>query len=328
MKKILSVLLAAALAFALVSCTSLESTESEKEIALSICGIDVPYEMLRYTAMNALSHSKISLAESDSSGGDLNKKLLDEAVQALCVTYSCFVFAKDRGLDPFSEVVDSIVSNTLDEKTAEYDSDRELKKALAEAGMNREVLRTLLRYEVVYNEIFEDMIKKGDIVTDQDTLRDIFESDEFIRVKVLCFSTQRHSIEECRELAATAEEALRDGASFDDYVDAHGEMLEMFKNTDGLYICRGIWHEEVENAAFALAAGGMSAPIESSDGVRILLREEKSSDYLEAHFDTLRDTYEEGTFRIAMEKAVEKAKAGVVLPDGFYDRSVFDMKVG
>lgn len=327
MKKILSVLFTAILTLSLFSCTSLESTEEEKASALSICGIDVPYEMLRYTAMNALAESRQGTA-SDSADGDLNRTVLDEAVQALCVTYGCFVLAEERGIDPFSESIDSLVASTLDEKTAEYNSDRELRKALAEAGMNREVLRTLIRYEVLYSEIFEDMIKKGDIVTDKDELRGIFGSDDFIRVKILCFSTQRHTIEECRELASNAAKALEGGADFDEYVNGHGEMLEMFKNPDGIYVCRGIWREEIENAAFALDVGEMSAPIESPDGVRILLREEKSAGYIDENFDTLQDTYEEGIFRTTMEKAVEKAAAGVVLPDGFYDRSVFDMKVG
>lgn len=327
MKRILSILLAVLTVFSLFSCTNLESTKEEKESALSICGMDVPYEMLRYSAMNALFDKKTANSALEQ-GEDINHELLDEAVRALCVTYGCFSFAKERGIDPFSEAIDSLVASTLDEKTASYASDRELKNALAKSGMNREVLSTLIRYELVYSEIFEDMVKKGDIVTDRDALGEIFSGDDFIRVKVLCFSTQRHTIEECRALAAQAEKDLALGADFGAYTDEHGEMLEMFKNTDGIYICRGIWREEVENAAFALSIGEMSAPIESPDGVRILLREEKSADYLEANFDSLTDTYEEGVFRIAMEEAVEKATSAVVLPDGFYDRSVFDMKVG
>lgn len=327
MKRILSVLLSMLTVLSLFSCTSLESTKEEKESALTICGMDVPYEMLRYAAMNAL-FDRQSVNSALTSSQDINRELLDEAVQALCATYGCFSFAKERGIDPFSEAIDSMVASTLDEKTAGYGSDRELKKALAESAMNREVLSTLIRYELVYSEIFEDMVKKGDIVTDKDKLSGIFAGDGFIRVKVLCFSTQRHTIEECRALAAEAEKALKAGADFGEYTDEHGEMLEMFKNTDGIYICRGIWREEVENAAFALGVGEMSAPIESPDGVRILLREEKSADYLEANFDSLTDTYEEGVFRIAMEDAVERAASDVVLPDGFYERSVFDMKVG
>ncbi len=327
MKRLLCALLTGLLVISLFSCTNLESTKEEKAAALTICGMDVPYEMLRYTAMNALFDRNLGTSEI-ADAEKLNRELLDEAVQALCVTYGCFNFAKERGIDPFNEVIDAMVKSTLDENTAGYGSDRELKKALAQSAMNREVLSTLIRYEVVYSEIFEDMIKKGDIVTDEAALRDIFAGDDFIRVKVLCFSTQRHTIEECRALADEAEKALKTGADFTEYTNEHGEMLEMFKNTDGIYVCRGIWREEVEQAAFGLDVGEMSAPIESPDGVRILLREEKEDAYLEANFDSLTDTYEEGVFRITMEECVKAAADTVVLPDGFYDRSVFGMKVG
>ena len=326
--------MAALLASALSSCGKDKSTKEESETALTVCGYDVPYEMLRYTALNALRDKKAAglsipegFIESDE-GKKLNRELLDEALAALCITYGIFGMAKDRGIDPFGEAIGELVEAKLMEKTAAYASDEERNAALAEAGMNLSVLRTLVRYEAVYNEVFDDMKQKGDIATDKAELEGIFKSDDFIAVKVLCFSTERHTIEECRSLADTAAAELEGGADFDEYVDAHGEMLDMFKNRDGLYVCRGVWREEIENAAFALAVGEMSEPVESPDGVRLLLRCEKSDDYIAEHFDSLADTYEEGVFRRAVEAAVDTATASVELTEGFYDRNVFEMKVG
>ena len=335
MRRILSLLLCAALlCAALASCGKDGSTKEESESALAICGYKVPYEMLRYAAINALRDKKaagLTVPEGffdTDEGKKLNTELLDEALAALCITYGVFGMARDRGIDPNGEAIGELVEAKLLEKTAGYASDKERDEALAESGMNLSVLRTLVRYEAVYNEIYDDMKEKGDIVTDSAALDAIFKSDEFIAVKVLCFSTERHTIEECRALAATAAGELARGADFDEYVDAHGEMLDMFKNRDGLYVCRGIWREELENAAFALAVGEMSEPIESPDGVRIMLRCEKSDEYIAGHSDTLTDTYEEGVFRRAVEAAVDKATDSAELPEGFYDRSVFDMKVG
>ena len=334
MKRILSFLICAAALLALCACSGDGSTKEERETALTICGYDVPYEMLRYAALNALKDKKdagLTVPEGyigTEEGKEMNRELLDEALAALCITYGAFGMARDRGIDPFGDAIGELVEANLQEKVAAYSSEEELKSALAESGMNKSVLRTLLRYEAVYTEVFDDMKGKGDIATDRAELEKIFAGEDFIAVKVLCFSTERHTIEECRSLAEDAKAALAGGADFDEYVDGHGEMLEMFKNRDGLYVCRGIWRSEIEDAAFALGIGETSEPVESPDGVRILLRCEKTDEYLENNFDTLKDTYEEGVFRRAVEDAVDKATASVSLPEGFYDRSVFDMKVG
>ena len=331
MKRLLALALAAIL-FTFCSCgTSLESTAEEKATALRIAGFDVSYEMLRYAAMNALSDYRLKHYDAVIDGNDglekLNRELLDDAVDALCTTYGCLALARERGIDPFDETIAAIVDSTLLEKEAGYSSDGDFKASLTKSGMTKNVLRTLLLYEALYVEIYDDMLKKGDIISDDEALRDLFAGDDFICVKVLCFSTERHTIEECEELAAKAEEELDAGADFDKYVDRNGEMLEMFKNTDGLYVCRGIWREEIEDAAFALEIGERSEPVVSPDGVRILLRCEKSDEYLAENFESLKSTYKEGVFRLAMEKAVQSASEQVELPADFYKRSVFEMKI-
>lgn len=334
MNKILSVFLCAAIILSFAACSKLGSTREEKATALTVCGFDVPYEMLRYAALNALNDKKTAGLvltegfEETEEGKKLNRELLDEALAALCITYGVFGMGSERGIDPFGDAIDALVEANLAEKTAAYESESELKKALADAGMNLSVLRELIRYEAVYNEIFDDMKEKGEILTDEEDLLAVFESDAFIAVKVLCFSTERHSIEECRALAEKAGKELKDGADFDEYVDAHGEMLEMFKNRDGLYVCKGIWQKALEDAAFALDIGDISDPVETSDGVRIMTRCEKSDEYIEKNTGSLTDTYEEGVFRRAIEEAVDKATASAVVPEDFYDRSVFEMKVG
>ena len=336
MKRILSFILCAAiLSTALSACSGDGSTREERATALTICGFDVPYEMLRYTAINALRDRRdagLVVPEGfidTEEGKKINRELLDDALAALCITYGVFGLAKERGIDPFGDSIDDLVEVRFEEKTAAYTSDEELTDALAASGMNRSVLRTLVRYETVYTELFEDLKAKGDIETNKAELEKIFASDDFICVKVLRFSTERHTIEECRALAEKAVEDLHgDTADFDEYVDDHGEMVDMFKNRDGLYVCRGIWHEELEDAAFALSPGEISAPVEFSGGVDIMLRCEKSDEYLREHFTDLVGVYEEGTFRRAIEGAVDSAANSAELPGNFYDRSVFDMKVG
>lgn len=337
MRRVTSIFLVFSLiicALGLFSCKdgSTGSTKEDTQTVLRINGIDVSYEMLRYAAMNVLN-DRLSRGYSvpDGTGDDVreqNAGILAEATDALCVTYGAFALAQKYGIDPFGESVTALAESKLAEKAAEYDGDEAFRDGLAASFMTRNVLLDLLRYEAVYSEIFEKMLSDGVIETNDDALRAIFDSDAFRRIKILCFSTERHTIAECRALADTAAADLEAGADFDEYVKSHGEMLSMFANPDGIYICRGIWEKPLEDTAFSLAIGEISEPIESADGVRILLREEKSAVYLKKNFDTLRETYEEGVFRIEMETAVDNARSHVEKTDKFNEISVFGMKMG
>lgn len=175
--------------------------------------------------------------------------------------------------------------------------------------MTKTVAHTVAVFDTVYSEIYEAMLNSGEIVTDREKLREIYFSDEFIRIKELMFSVQKHSAGECRALADEAEEALRAGADFDSYVNKNGESLFMFKNSDGYYITRGIWDIALEDAAFSLGIGEISGVIEGGDGCRILMRAEKESSYIDENESTLFDTYREGVFR----RKIEDAVAGITL---------------
>lgn len=333
MKRIISLALAAMIILCAVSCTSLESTAEEKKVVMTVAGYDVAYEVFRYAALNcldeALADGKTELTDefiASEAGKALEESVKSEAAERLKTIYGVFALGEKYGIDRNSEAIAALVDSNMESNEAQYESKKDFKASLTESHMTKNVLRVTEEFTVVYDEIYNEMLECGDIVTDRDGLNKIFASDELVRIKELCFSTERHSIEECRTLAAAAYGELKAGADFDAYVDAHGESLTMFKNHDGHYITRGIWEKSLEDAAFALSVGEMSEPIETSDGVRILLRAEKSGDYIEENFDTLRDTYEEGVFRRAVEDAV--SEAGVVPAQGFAEISVFEMRNG
>jgi len=58
--------------------------------------------------------------------------------------------------------------------------------------------------------------------------------------------------------------------------------------------------------------------------VRILLRAKKSSEYIENHFDTICDTYEEGIFRRKIEDAIASMEISI-LPE-YKEMTVYKMK--
>lgn len=280
---------------------------------MQIGAYDVPYEMLRYAALNAYDDhiaaggKEITAESLESDEGDaIHSLVMTNAHDSLKSIYAVFALGEKYGIKRDNEAIVALVDSKLEEQRAGYGSDKEYKSALEEMHMTMGVSRVTLEFEVIYEEIYNAMLDNGDIETDENKLREIFDSDDFIRVKELLFATERHSAEECRTLAESALSEIEGGADFDEYIQENGESLFMFNNDDGYYLCRGIWEEKLEDAAFGLEIGEMSDIISTEDGARILKRVEKSSDYIDENMESLTKSYTEGVFRRTIEDQISE----------------------
>lgn len=300
-----------ALISSLSSCTSFDSTKEESAVVLKCAGYDVTYEMWRYAVLKTLddkvnAHGYEITEEFISSrkGEELNLEVLSDAQEVIKSLYGVFSLAKEYGIDHESEVIKNATDLSLKEQKSKFSSDKEYKNALSDEHMTLSVSRTLAAFDVVYTELYDAMIASGDIESDSSKLRDIFDSSEFIRVKELFISYERHSHDEAEAIANRVLGELRGGADFDETVKKNGESLFMFGNTDGYYICRGIWDSELEDTAFSLSIGEISDVVRCKDGFRILQRLEKQTSYIEKKEKSLTETYTEGIFRRKIEEAV------------------------
>ena len=98
----------------------------------------------------------------------------------------------------------------------------------------------------------------------------------------------------------------------------------MFGNTDGYYICRGMWDSVNENAAFALNVGEVSEVIESDVGYSVFKRYEKSGDYIDSHFDEICTNWYNACYVNALEK--KTAFTDIETGEEFDGMSLADMK--
>ena len=76
----------------------------------------------------------------------------------------------------------------------------------------------------------------------------------------------------------------------------------MIRNTDGYYLCRGMWEDVNENAVFALKEGEISEVIESDAGFSIFLRCPKNEEYVKENLDTVADNYGRAYFNACVEE--------------------------
>ena len=367
--RICSAIVAAITAVSVCACSSgMKSSRDELQTVMTVDGIEVPYEMYRYAAMMHLrDRSEFILAEmadgdgtavsdtetssgtktrephdiiSDAAAGlseDEAAAVADEvrgdALKTIAKIYSIWRVAKTLGIDPDSKNIDEMTDMKLEELRATYDSDKDYLSSLKLYFMNNSVYRTLVKYEIIYDEVYEAYIKNGTLAKTEDFATSYMRADTGARAKQILISFERHSEGEALALAEdvlaevklhTSADGTMDEAAFDALCDKYGEDLYTFKNRDGYYLPLGYYDEAFEEAAFALDIGQVSDVVRTSSGYSIVLRCEKDDSYITENASKLIDTCVTGAFNIILRDAADTAE--IVTNDAFDKIDIFKMK--
>ncbi|MBO6053428.1 MAG: peptidylprolyl isomerase [Clostridia bacterium] len=309
--RVLCALLAVLFLFTAVSCGKkgeklLESSKAEKTPVMKIGGYNVPMEIYRYLALNykrdleAGESADVWLGES---GEALLEELEYDVTAALAYLYATVSLADDYGIHADDAYIADTVEMQMKALYEDYGDDYEAYvEYLRSYNMNDSVYRFFVRNDVLAEELVAEMEKRGEIPTDDASLRAILAGDEVVRVKQILVTAEDMTDEEAEAAANSLLDRVRAGEDFDTLVQKEGRDLYMFNNPDGYYISRGSYHREFEDAAFSLAVGETSGVIRTDAGWSILKRYEKEQSYLNEHFDDLADEYITGQYNIRLEE--------------------------
>ncbi|MBQ8513098.1 MAG: peptidylprolyl isomerase [Clostridia bacterium] len=310
MKKTVTAILLAALLTSLTACGNekkiLESSKEEKTAVMTVDGHEVPMELYRYLALQY----KASYGGSDNpdmwlgdSGAALLAELNEDVEESVIRLYTTISLCEDYGIKPDDAYIEDAVEITMDEIYEGYGYDYEAyAESIAAYNMNDSVYRFLMRNDILAEELMAKMIANGELPSGDDTLKSILMGDELIRVKQILVNDTTLTEEENRQLAEEALSRAVAGEDFDRLVNKYGDDWQMFNNTDGYYVSRGMFDKAFEEAAFALDIGEISMIVETEAGLSIIQRLEKDAGYIEKHFDTLADDYLRGLYNIILEK--------------------------
>jgi len=308
--KISLTLLCAASMLFLQSCTDLSSTKEELAPVMTISGNEVPFELYRYVALNYRDQYEAGLTEAEAAslwlgeeGAARLKDLEENVFSTLKNLYATVTLAHAYGFDKNDPILSDSLDLRMDAIYETYENDMRLyKEELAEHHMNDGVYRFLMWNEELTDALFHAMLNKGEIISEEEQLRALIDSDEFVRIKQILIAADNGKSQE--ENLAKAEKIyaeLTAGADFETLLGQYGEDLYMFNNPDGYYIIRGSRYEAFEDAAFQLEIGEFSEIVETEAGFSILMRYEKEDAYLEAHFDELCQEYFDAAYNLRME---------------------------
>lgn len=335
--RVLCALLSVLLLFSAVSCGKkgeklLESSKEEKTPVMKIGGYDVPLELYRYLALNYKRDFE-SGASSDIWLGESGAALLGELQQSVTETlahlYATVSLADDYGIHADDPYVTDTVERQMKAVYEEYGDDYEAyDEYLRSYNMNDSVYRFFVRNDVLAEELIAEMEKRGEIPTDDASLRAILAGGDVVRVKQILLTTENgESDEKLRAKASSLLARAQAGEDFDELVRKEGRDLFMFNNPDGYYVVRGIYHREFEKTAFSLEVGEISELCLTEAGWSILKRYEKEQSYLDGHFDDLADEYITGQYNIRLEEreAALLAEGAESLP-ALADYPVFNLE--
>lgn len=304
-------LLSLTLLFTRCSSDKLASTKEESTPVMKVNEYDVPYELYRYVAMNYKNQYETGLDESAAAElwlGESGKILLAEletnTTETIRKLYATLSLAAEYNLTPDSALINENVATRMDEIYESYENDTNAYlESLEPYYMNDNVYRFLTQDQVLTEELFYAMLNSGDILSDEEALRELIESDSFIRIKqILIASDNGNSAEDNLAKAEEILKKLKSGADFEALLEQYGEDLYMFNNDDGYYIIRGNRYEAFEDAAFALEIGEYSDIVETEAGHSILMRYEKDTKYLNSHFDELCQEYFDSAYNAILQE--------------------------
>ena len=308
--KILCALLAAALAAGLSSCAGISDAKNKK-VVMRLGSFDVTYDVYRFAVLTEKESMKIRYGDgifdgerTDALESELRERTLDYlrnfyAIPALAADYG--IKRDDQAIKTLADEKKSADVNSLGGKDAFLEE-------LNKNNMTENVYDVMAAFTVMSDETYAAMIREGDIDTDPARVREYLLSDNCIRILEVLISRERHSDGEARSIAEEVRDAARSGEDpasgdgFYDLVMEYGENIDMFNNPDGYYMMRGVWNKDFEDAAFSLAAGEVSDVVETPRGYSVLIRLEKSEEYIDRRIDALTEDYYDSVFALAKEK--------------------------
>jgi len=292
------------LLFPLSGCSKIpSSSRKEKETVLTIDEYEVPYEQLRYFVRNFMDDRSAGddAYWTETRAAELQSEIFEDSFTALKTPYAILSLCKQYGIERDDPAIKELAKSTVDASVSAYENEKAYVLDLKNNHMNHQVYTFLTTVNICREELYFAMMDAGALETDEAVLRDLIYGDEFLRVKQILIKN------DSPDALARAEEARKRAAAgedFDSLVREYGEDLYMFNNTDGYYICRGVWYKEFEDTAFSMQIGEISPIIETDAGYSILMRCEKDTSFLDSHFKDLCADYRDAQFSLQIEAKI------------------------
>ncbi len=309
---------------------------SDNPVILTVGGIDINFDEYRYMYKYYQSYyaQYYGITGDLWEGNEENFKVFKDSVKADLIEQNFGnIVAKKYGLTLDDEDMKK-VDEYMDEERAQFESEEAFQEALAASGIKEELLRKLITSSVmsekVYNELYVG--ENAKLKQSDDEIRQNLKKN-YVRVIHLLITNEHFQSTEgyeeaddeaLRAAAKTfAEEKLAEikaGADLYELAQTVGDDPGMQENPNGYLFTYNQMVPEFEEASFALKVDEVSGLVESDYGYHIIKRLEQDN-YIEEHFDEVKEQYINDYFNLEVDKIL--ADAEIVYSD-YYDGISYD----
>ena len=286
---VIALLLAVVVLFGACSAGEIKSTEEESRV-VAYCGDhEVRYEELRYLVVRykadlAAQYGENVFADAET-GAEYEEVLRSLVESALRDSYAIVDQCAARKIYTSDKVTKKEVQEYVDEAVSLLGGRDEYLAYLDANGMNDTIFRfntALLSCQYRYYEALAEE-------KDREAYDAVLAGEGFIRtVSIFVKNDAGENVEENRAMAQTVVDAVRAGASVEDYI---GTRYNQDTSDCDYVFMRGYFIEEYEDAAFALAIDEVSDVVETAEGFYVIQRRAVESSYFGANVDTLKAMY-------------------------------------
>ncbi len=290
--KILSfalLLLTAVLILSACSTGAIKSTEEEARVVATCGENEIRYEELRYLTMRYKADLAAKygdyIFDDAATGASLEEELRALVTEALRESYATVALCAAKDVKTTDKVTKKEVQEYVDETVDYFGGKEGYLTYLADNYMTDAVFRfntALLSCQYRYYDLLAEELGK-------EAYDAVMAGEGFIRtVSIFVKNDEGENPSENRAMAQTVVDAVRAGASVEDYI---GTRYNQDTSSCDYYFTRGYFIEEYENAAFALAIGEVSDVVETPEGFYVIQRMAPDAGYFADNVDTLSAMY-------------------------------------
>ena len=264
---------------------------------MRIGGNKVTYNEYRYFYMNYRAVHE-NAGETDYAGA-----LKKEVEDGLRQKYAKVNLAKEHDITLDEDDLTG-VENTKASYIDSYGGEEAFLTALEENALDEEMFDTQLRFQALDEKLRDYMTEEssGEIVSDDKTVEDYIENHFIHATQILILNEDGDDISANFKLATELQQRAASGEDFDALIDAYNEDPGMGDDNTGYYFTDGQLIAEFEEAAEALEIGGISEVVLSENGYHIIKRLALDPEYINEHFEDLRDAYKARMYNIMTEE--------------------------
>lgn len=271
----------------------------KSDTVLKVGGEDISYDTYRYFYLNYKAENPDYTEE----------ELYEKSVDAISMDVALTLLAKSQELS-LDKADKKSVNEYVEAAIANYGGKEAYNEALEKNHLTDELFRYFYSQQLLENKLREHMyLEMNNIIkSDDETVESDIKENFMAAKQVLIRHDNGKSAEENKALAEDILKKAQSGEDFDTLIKEYSEDTTALSDYV-YYFTYGQMVEGFEKAVLDTAIGNICSYVaESEAGYHVIMRMSLDDEYIDSHFEELRDAYKARSFNDMRKTLTESFK--------------------